>query len=92
MAYIGYAPGCFDLFHIGHLNLLRPAKDQCDFLIAGVVADDVLITRKGIAPVVPLGERLEILRSVRYVDAAFPAMTGNKLKIWRTFSSTSVQG
>jgi glycerol-3-phosphate cytidylyltransferase len=84
MTRIGYAPGCFDLFHIGHLNLLRQAKGQCDFLIAGVVADDVLITHKGVAPVVPLGERLEIVRSVRYVDAAFPAMTGNKLEIWRT--------
>ena len=69
MTRIGYAPGCFDLFHIGHLNLLRQAKAQCDFLIAGVVADEVLIAHKGVIPVVPLAERLEIVRNVRYVDA-----------------------
>jgi glycerol-3-phosphate cytidylyltransferase len=84
MTRIGYAPGCFDLFHIGHLNLLRQAKAQCDFLIAGVVADEVLIAHKGVIPVVPLAERLEIVRNVRYVDAAFPAMTADKLEIWRT--------
>jgi len=62
MSRIGYAPGAFDLFHIGHLNLLREARSRCDFLIAGVVTDDVLITHKGIRPVIPLSERLEIVR------------------------------
>jgi glycerol-3-phosphate cytidylyltransferase len=84
MTRVGYAPGCFDLFHIGHLNLLRRAKEECDFLIAGVVSDEILTTHKGITPVVPLAERLEIVRNVRYVDAAFPAMTADKLEIWRT--------
>jgi glycerol-3-phosphate cytidylyltransferase len=84
MTRIGYVPGCFDLFHIGHLNLLRQAKAQCDFLIAGVVADEVVSAHKGVIPVVPLAERLEIVRNVRYVDAAFPAMTANKLEIWHT--------
>jgi glycerol-3-phosphate cytidylyltransferase len=80
---IGYAPGAFDLFHIGHLNLLRRAKDQCDFLIAGVVSDEVLIAHKGIIPIIPLAERLEIVRSIRFVDSAFPAMKNDKLEIWR---------
>jgi glycerol-3-phosphate cytidylyltransferase len=84
MTRVGYAPGCFDLFHIGHLNLLRRAKEECDFLIAGVVSDEILTTHKGITPVVPLAERLEIVRNVHYVDAAFPAMTADKLEIWRT--------
>jgi len=83
MSRIGYAPGAFDLFHIDHLNLLRRARSQCDFLIAGVVADEVLIAHKGISPVIPLAERLEIVRSVRFVDAAYPAMTNDKLEIWR---------
>jgi glycerol-3-phosphate cytidylyltransferase len=83
MSRIGFAPGAFDLFHIGHLNLLRRAKNQCDFLIAGVVAAEVLITHKGVSPVIPLAERLEIVRSVRFVDAAYPAMTNDKLDIWR---------
>jgi glycerol-3-phosphate cytidylyltransferase len=83
MSRIGYAPGAFDLFHIGHLNLLRRARSQCDFLVAGVVADEVLITQKGVNPIIPLAERLEIVRSVRFVDAAYPAMTNKKLEIWR---------
>jgi glycerol-3-phosphate cytidylyltransferase len=82
MIRIGHAPGAFDLFHIGHLNLLRRAKDHCDYLIAGVVADDVLIQHKGRTPVIPLAERLEIVRRVRFVDAAFPAMTNDKVEIW----------
>ena len=69
---IGYAPGAFDLFHIGHLNLLRRAKDQCDFLITGVVSDEVLIAHKGIIPIIPLAERLEIVRSIRFVDFGIP--------------------
>ena len=71
-------------------NLLRQAKAQCDFLIAGVVADEVPIAQKGVTPVVPLAEPVEIVRNVRYVDLAFPAMTADKLEIWPArFGSTS---
>jgi glycerol-3-phosphate cytidylyltransferase len=83
MIHIGYAPGAFDLFHIGHLNLLRRAKERCDFLIAGVAADDVLIAHKKVTPVIPLSERLEIVRNVRFVDMAYAAMTDDKTEIWR---------
>ena len=83
MIRIGYAPGAFDLFHIGHLNLLRRAKERCDYLVAGVVSDEVLIVHKGVTPVVPLVERIEIVRNCRYVDAAHAAMTDDKLEIWR---------
>lgn len=83
MIRIGYAPGAYDLFHVGHLDLLRQAKAHCDFLIAGVVADDVLIQHKGVKPVVPLAERLEIVRNVRCVDAAHPAFTNDKVAIWK---------
>jgi glycerol-3-phosphate cytidylyltransferase len=79
---IGYAPGAYDLFHIGHLNLLRQAKEQCDFLIAGVVTDDVLTKYKGVTPTIPLKERREIVRNVRFVDAAVPALTNDKVEIW----------
>jgi len=66
---VGYAPGVYDLFHIGHLNILRQARQQCDYLVAGVTSDET-VSRKGYPPVVPLVERLEIIRSIRYVDAA----------------------
>jgi glycerol-3-phosphate cytidylyltransferase len=83
MVRIGYAPGVYDLFHIGHLNLLRRAKEHCDYLIAGVVADEVLIHHKGVTPITPLAERVEIVRNVRFVDAAIPALTNNKIEIWK---------
>ena len=83
MIRIGYAPGAFDLLHIGHLNLLRRAKTHCDYLIAGVVADDVLVKHKGVTPVVPLAERLEIVPNIRFVDDARAAMTNDKVEIWK---------
>jgi glycerol-3-phosphate cytidylyltransferase len=83
MIRIGYAPGAFDLFHIGHLNLLRQAKERCEFLIAGVAADVVLIEHKRVTPVIPLAERLEIVRNVRFVDMAHAAMTNDKTEIWQ---------
>ena len=83
MIRIGYAPGAFDLFHIGHLNLLRRAKERCDLLIAGVVADEVLIQHKKVTPVIPFAERIEIVRNVKFVDMALAAMTNDKTEIWR---------
>ncbi|ALO67798.1 cytidyltransferase [Arthrobacter alpinus] len=80
---IGYAAGAFDLFHVGHLNLLRQAKAHCDYLIAGVVADDLLIATKGRAPVIPLAERLEIVRNIGLVDEAVEEFLPNKLDTWR---------
>jgi glycerol-3-phosphate cytidylyltransferase len=83
MIRIGYAPGAYDLFHIGHLNLLRCAKERCDFLIAGVVADNVLIRHKKVTPVIPEADRLEIVRNIRFVDMARLAMTNDKTEIWK---------
>lgn len=80
---IGYAGGAFDLFHIGHLNILRHAKSQCDHLIAGVVSDEMLLLNKGITPVVPLVERLEIVRSIDVVDEAIAEVHTDKLDTWR---------
>jgi len=80
---IGYAAGAFDLFHIGHLNLLRHAKSECDYLIAGVVSDEMLELTKGITPVIPLAERLEIVRNISYVDQARAETVPDKLDTWR---------
>jgi glycerol-3-phosphate cytidylyltransferase len=80
---IGYAPGVYDLFHIGHLNLLARARERCDHLVAGVVSDELATRAKGRAPVVPLDERLEIVRSVRHVDEAVAEVLPEKLDTWR---------
>lgn len=83
MKRIGYAAGAFDLFHVGHLNILKQAKSQCDFLIAGVVSDEMLKLNKGITPVVPLAERLEIVRNIHVVDQAYAEDVADKLDVWR---------
>lgn len=80
---VGYAAGAFDLFHIGHLNLLRNARAHCDYLIAGVVADELLGLRKGRLPVVPLAERLAVVSAIRYVDEAVAETTPSRLDVWR---------
>ena len=80
---IGYASGVYDLFHIGHLNLLKHARSQCDYLIAGVASTDMTQRLKGTTPVVPLAERLEIVRSVRYVDDVVVDEHLNKADTWR---------
>lgn len=80
---VGYAAGAFDLFHIGHLNVLRQAAARCDYLIAGVVSDEMLLATKGIRPVVPLGERLEIVSHISYVDEAIAEVVPDKLDTWQ---------
>jgi glycerol-3-phosphate cytidylyltransferase len=80
---VGYAPGAYDLFHIGHLNILRHARQHCDYLVAGVVSDEMAERAKGRRPVIPLIERLEIVRSVKYVDAAFVETVPDKLDTWQ---------
>ena len=76
-----YTSGVYDLFHIGHLNLLKNAKGLCDKLVVGVSVDD-LVAYKHKRAVIPFQERLEIVRSVRYVDAAIPQEDLDKFKMW----------
>lgn len=80
---IGYAPGAFDLFHVGHLALLRSARAQCDVLVAGVVSDEICERTKGVRPFVPLEHRLEIVRSIDVVDAVHAETTADKLDAWQ---------
>lgn len=81
----GYVTGVFDLFHIGHLNLIRRAKEMCDYLIVGVVKDELPEKYKGKRPVIPLSERLAIVEAIRYVDEAFAVDwdTWDKVDAWR---------
>lgn len=75
---IGYTTGVFDLFHIGHLTLLKNCKGLCDKLIVGVTVDD-LVTYKGKHAMIPFEDRIEIVRSCKYVDAAVPQYDMDKL-------------
>lgn len=79
---IGYTAGVFDLFHIGHLTLLKNARALCDRLIVGVTVDD-LVAYKGKRAVIPFEERLEIVRSIDYVDAAIPQYDMDKFTMWQ---------
>jgi glycerol-3-phosphate cytidylyltransferase len=81
---IGYAPGVYDLFHVGHLNILRHAKAHCDVLIAGVVSDEMCKLAKGRPPVIPLAERLEIVSNISYVDRAVAEVVPDKLETWQS--------
>ncbi|USF26729.1 Glycerol-3-phosphate cytidylyltransferase [Firmicutes bacterium ASF500] len=75
---IGYTTGVYDLFHIGHLNLLKNAKGMCDKLVVGVTVDE-LVPYKGKHAVIPFEDRIEIIRSIKYVDAAIPQRDMDKL-------------
>lgn len=79
---IGYTTGVFDLFHIGHLNILRNAKALCDKLIVGITTDELLLDYKKKKPVIPFFERCEIVRNIRYVDAVVSQPTMDKFEAW----------
>lgn len=81
---VGYAPGVFDLFHVGHLNLLRRARLHCDHLIAGVVTDETARGVKGRWPVVPEDERLAIVDALRFVDLAVLEWTADRFAVWES--------
>ena len=79
---IGYTQGTFDMFHIGHLNLIKNAKRHCDYLIVGVNADDLVESYKHKRPIVPLEERVEIVRAIKYVDEVIVTTTLDKKEVW----------
>lgn len=79
---VGYAPGIYDLFHVGHLNLLRNARQFCDHLIAGVLTDEQTERNKGLRPVVPFEERIAIVSCITFVDEVATEDVNHKLEIW----------
>lgn len=79
---IGYTTGVFDMLHIGHLNLLRSARAQCDHLIVGVTTDSLCLSRKSKSPIIPYNERLEIVASLRYVDEVVEQADMDKFGAW----------
>lgn len=84
---IGYTTGVYDLFHIGHLNLLKNAKGIVDKLVVGVTVDE-LVTYKGKKPMIPFEDRIEIVRSIKYVDAAVPQYDMDKLTACKKLGAT----
>lgn len=80
---VGYVPGAWDMFHIGHLNILLRAREQCDRLIAGVVTDEALYAAKSKYPIVPMDERMEVVRQLTVVDEVVTDFSGNKLEVWQ---------
>ena len=79
---VGYTTGVFDMFHVGHLNILRRAKDQCDYLIVGVTTDELCESYKHKAPIIPYEERKAIVESIRYVDEVVPQIDRDKFGAW----------
>ena len=84
---IGYTSGVFDLFHIGHLNLLKNAKGMCDKLIVGVTTDDLSLY-KGKTPLIAFEDRMELVRSIKYVDAVVPQVNMEKLSMCKQLKAT----
>lgn len=79
---LGYTTGVFDLFHVGHLNILKKAKEQCEILIVGVSTDELVQEYKNKLPVIPYNERIEIVGGIKYVDIVVPQTNRDKFSSW----------
>ena len=82
---IGYTAGAFDLFHIGHLNLLKRSKEQCDYLIVGVTTDELIYKTKNKKPVIPFEERISIIKELRCVDKVVIQDDLDKVLAWQKY-------
>lgn len=80
---IGYTTGVFDMFHIGHLNILKRAKEQCETLIVGVSTDQVVLDYKKHLPVIPFEQRVEIVSAIKYVDKVVPQVSMDKMQAFK---------
>lgn len=82
---IGYTTGVYDMFHIGHLNIIQRAKEQCDYLIVGVSTDELVQKEKNKKPVIPFDERCKIIEAIKYVDMVVPQENKDKLGAWKKY-------
>lgn len=82
---IGYTTGVYDMFHIGHLNILKRAKEQCDYLIVGVSTDELVQKDKNKTPIIPYCDRAAIVEAIKYVDLVIPQKDKNKFGAWEKY-------
>lgn len=82
---IGYTTGVFDLFHVGHLNIIKSAKGMCDKLIVGVSTDELVSQYKDKKTVIPFEERSEIIRNIHGVNCVVPQDNMDKFEAWEKF-------
>ncbi|MBE6965548.1 MAG: glycerol-3-phosphate cytidylyltransferase [Ruminococcaceae bacterium] len=87
---IGYTTGVFDMFHIGHLNILKRAKEQCEYLIVGITTDALCFSRKNKYPIICEKERMEIVESIRYVDKVIPQNDMDKVRVVKDLHADAV--
>ena len=87
---IGYTTGVYDMFHIGHLNILKRAKEQCETLIVGVTTDELCFTRKKKYPIIKELERMAIVGAIRYVDKVVPQTDMDKVRAVKELGADAV--
>ncbi len=87
---VGFIQGTFDMFHIGHLNLIKKAKMKCDHLIVTVNTDNFVYEMKNKIPLIPENERLEIIKSIKYVDEAYLIENRNKLEAYKKYNFNTI--
>lgn len=87
---IGYTSGVYDMFHLGHLNILRRAKEMCEILVVGVTTDELCYAQKHKYPIIQESERMAIVRAIRYVDQVILQKDMDKVKVVQQLGADAV--